>query len=775
MIGYPTNVDQQGLEDYREVLDDFNSVDRDKKVYLKMDRYVCVDRVEHQKIDDELLSILTFVTFEEVSKEVLQFQTKEIFKNNNILLEFVQNKGFVVSGAYAPQYKGVCGKIIRAGEIVYHCRDCAKDRSTFICVQCFENENHTNHKFEVIRNPEKVMCDCGDIHALQKSGFCKDHDGIIPSESAIFGADIDDSVKKAFEDTLKKLIYYTCTALEKTESKYNRTGYSNMLYIVLFYLTKAIENNKDLSVLIGTILITPYNEYGQNKYQTNHDCDWVGDFTSPNGNLKEKHTCKCTPLRQLIRVNRKMTRTCQNFLNSFFLQLFTYEKFKEIFAQEYLLCIKMMFYYDKISNGSKHGVELYSELFNLCIQVMATEQYSLEAVKKSKLTNLLEVIEQFFIIGKKPYLPTEVFLTNILFSIRWVLMTRECINIIFLDSKCLEKLLKIFEKFYEIKFDLSYTLEQNVDLNLQNVIIQTMKFEVSLISMFNEMMSQVISGCDMDIDTAFHNFMKELQKSILRIRDYSNLKASKNLNNQGKHIGTFVLPLERIYIESLVSYIYFSKSYNKIEVTDMIKTDLQEFREDPSGLKMHKPDKNVEAREKQYFKNRKEFFRSLNKNELDFLNVFLWDGDVDKKEEFWNHMTKCFAQSAGVMRSMTCKNLGFYGPQIQDIQIFYHDQKFFKIDVVALQFCAMNNGPDFFPLFKKEYFDSVQILSSLKSKTERVHYFSLSINNVKFMKEFVLLLIEVLTNSSYLAFIIDSFVYNIKHQCASNSLPLNEQ
>jgi hypothetical protein len=48
-------------------------------------------------------------------------------------------------------------------------------------VDCFENSDgvHDGHNFEIVRNPEKVMCDCGDSEALEKNCFCREHGGTI--------------------------------------------------------------------------------------------------------------------------------------------------------------------------------------------------------------------------------------------------------------------------------------------------------------------------------------------------------------------------------------------------------------------------------------------------------------------------------------------------------------------------------------------------------------------------------------------------------------------
>ncbi len=117
---------------------------------------------------------------QEDSKVEIQKQMRDIFLTEN-LIKFEKEVGFVLKGHENKLLTktGVCGKIIRAGEIVYHCQDCAQDHATFICVECFEHGNHQGHNFQIVRNPEKVMCDCGDIEALDSTGFCSKHTGVI--------------------------------------------------------------------------------------------------------------------------------------------------------------------------------------------------------------------------------------------------------------------------------------------------------------------------------------------------------------------------------------------------------------------------------------------------------------------------------------------------------------------------------------------------------------------------------------------------------------------
>lgn len=40
----------------------------------------------------------------------------------------------------------VCGKLFKVGEPTYSCRDCGLDLTCVLCVDCFKNSDHQNHR-----------------------------------------------------------------------------------------------------------------------------------------------------------------------------------------------------------------------------------------------------------------------------------------------------------------------------------------------------------------------------------------------------------------------------------------------------------------------------------------------------------------------------------------------------------------------------------------------------------------------------------------------------
>ncbi|KAI3787070.1 hypothetical protein L1987_41256 [Smallanthus sonchifolius] len=71
---------------------------------------------------------------------------------------------------------GVCGSVWGYNDTAYRCRTCEHDNTCAICVPCFGNGNHKDHDYSVIQT-SGGCCDCGDVTAWKRSGFCSKHKG----------------------------------------------------------------------------------------------------------------------------------------------------------------------------------------------------------------------------------------------------------------------------------------------------------------------------------------------------------------------------------------------------------------------------------------------------------------------------------------------------------------------------------------------------------------------------------------------------------------------
>jgi len=96
----------------------------------------------------------------------------------------------------------LCGLVWNKNEFAYRCNTCALNSGMALCIKCFENGNHDKHDFNMFRSFEGGVCDCGDLDALKKNGFCKFHGN---DSYSVPEAPID--MTKCCEIMLSNLIY----------------------------------------------------------------------------------------------------------------------------------------------------------------------------------------------------------------------------------------------------------------------------------------------------------------------------------------------------------------------------------------------------------------------------------------------------------------------------------------------------------------------------------------------------------------------------------------
>ncbi|KAL6265276.1 hypothetical protein P5V15_002056 [Pogonomyrmex californicus] len=69
----------------------------------------------------------------------------------------------------------ICGRMFKMGEPTYSCRECGMDPTCVLCVDCFKQSAHRNHKYKMGTSNGGGCCDCGDTEAWKKEPFCKTH------------------------------------------------------------------------------------------------------------------------------------------------------------------------------------------------------------------------------------------------------------------------------------------------------------------------------------------------------------------------------------------------------------------------------------------------------------------------------------------------------------------------------------------------------------------------------------------------------------------------
>ncbi|XP_068635271.1 E3 ubiquitin-protein ligase PRT6-like [Aristolochia californica] len=73
-------------------------------------------------------------------------------------------------------HRGVCGAVWGEKDIAYRCRTCEHDPTCAICVTCFQDGNHKDHDYSIMYTGGGC-CDCGDVTAWKREGFCSNHRG----------------------------------------------------------------------------------------------------------------------------------------------------------------------------------------------------------------------------------------------------------------------------------------------------------------------------------------------------------------------------------------------------------------------------------------------------------------------------------------------------------------------------------------------------------------------------------------------------------------------
>lgn len=108
-------------------------------------------------------------SFDEDKARKILFNTLEEFICNGDPVEILGN----LSQLDKPP--AVCGRVFKVGEPTYSCRECGMDSTCVLCVECFKQSEHRNHKYKMSTSSGGGYCDCGDVEAWKKAPFCDIH------------------------------------------------------------------------------------------------------------------------------------------------------------------------------------------------------------------------------------------------------------------------------------------------------------------------------------------------------------------------------------------------------------------------------------------------------------------------------------------------------------------------------------------------------------------------------------------------------------------------
>lgn len=252
--------------------------------------------------------------------------------------------------------RGVCGAVWGQNDIAYRCRTCEHDPTCAICVPCFEKGDHKGHDYCVIYTGGGC-CDCGDVTAWKREGFCSLHQGAeqvqpLPKEIA---NSVDPVLSSLFNCWRVKLTL----ASEYTERKQPA---NELTYAVVDMLLEFCKHSESLLSFVARLLL------------------------SSDGLIS-----------MLVRAERFLTEVVVKKLHELLLKLLGEQSFKYDFAKVFLA------YYPSVINeatkdSSDFPLKKYPLLPIFSVQILTVPTLTPRLLKETNLlTMLLGCLENIFV------------------------------------------------------------------------------------------------------------------------------------------------------------------------------------------------------------------------------------------------------------------------------------------------------------------------------------------------------------------------------------------
>ncbi|CAH2328512.1 E3 ubiquitin- ligase UBR1 isoform X3 [Pelobates cultripes] len=132
----------------------------------------------------------------------------------------------------------LCGRVFTGGETTYSCRDCAIDPTCVLCMNCFQNSVHKNHRYKMHSSMGGGFCDCGDTEAWKTGPYCKIHEpGSLKEDTGFrLSEALLAQTRKVFPVIIRFIVDMLMWEEQKCLPQYLDTGpeTSNHYYCVLF-------------------------------------------------------------------------------------------------------------------------------------------------------------------------------------------------------------------------------------------------------------------------------------------------------------------------------------------------------------------------------------------------------------------------------------------------------------------------------------------------------------------------------------------------------------
>ncbi|KAK7339642.1 hypothetical protein VNO77_20320 [Canavalia gladiata] len=253
--------------------------------------------------------------------------------------------------------RGVCGAVWGNTDIAYRCRTCGHDPTCAICVPCFENGDHKGHDYFVIKTGGGC-CDCGDVTAWKREGFCSMHKGAeqiqpLPEETANSVAPVLGSLFNCWKDKL---------TLASDSTNERKKAANELTFAVVDVLLEFCKHSESLLSFVARLL-----------------------FSSTG------------LVNILVRAERFLAESVVKKLHELLLKLLGEPNFKYNFAKVFLT------YYPSVINEATkecgdHPLKRYPLVSTFSVQILTVPTLTPRLVKEiNLLTMLLECFENIFI------------------------------------------------------------------------------------------------------------------------------------------------------------------------------------------------------------------------------------------------------------------------------------------------------------------------------------------------------------------------------------------
>lgn len=446
--------------------------------------------------------------------------------------------------------QGVCGKKLYSGMVGYSCLDCQMDPTCIICKECFENGDHTGHRFQ-IKQHVSGMCDCGDPDAWKAEGNCINHNGFIKEDEFM-----PKEMKKNFIFAFKRAIYYLVLGFELNRGKNMRKKYSKDFLSFIEMCSGLKEEYPTLACLMGRAFCEKFGEGEENnEISLYHNCK---DLSGEHPEDPKSQVCNCTVVKALMRYIIWMDSRTQKDLTKFLMGLFVHEEFKMHLAVEYLRLINFNINWERIGKR-EDDQKAISKMSDMCIQLLTSEHLADLAIEKATMRpffeGLIRIAQNYKASNGYLYFD-DLFYNKINLNIKYVLMKKSGLVRTLLDRESTKLYFLFLEEVNKRKVRLEYDPE-NADLSIEDNINSILFFEINTVRHWIEMFSNLVSHNPSETEEALFAFLDEAKESIFRMQAYEDENYLNKENDEKIHPRSYSVPLHRIFIVVLVGFVFF--------------------------------------------------------------------------------------------------------------------------------------------------------------------------------------------------------------------------